>query len=99
LNQWFFSVPWFYEHLGVDVALFNLPFHGRRQTRRSPFSGHGFFAGGISHINEAFGQAVHDFQALLDYLQHTRGVTEVGVTGVSLGGFTSALLACVEPRL
>lgn len=99
LNQWFFGLPYLYEELGLDVALFNLPFHGRRQTRFSPFSGHGFFAGGISRINEAFAQAVHDFRLLLDYLSDHRGVNEVGVTGVSLGGFTSALLASVEPRL
>ncbi len=99
LNQWFFALPWMYEHLGLDVALFNLPFHGKRQTRFSPFSGHGFFAGGISRINEAFAQAVCDFRALLDYLETHRGVSEVGVTGISLGGFTTALLAATEPRL
>lgn len=99
LNQWFFGLPWMYETLGLDVALFNLPFHGKRQTRFSPFSGHGFFAGGISRINEAFAQAVHDFRTLLDYLGENRGVNEVGVTGISLGGFTTALLASVEPRL
>ncbi|HRE89678.1 MAG TPA: alpha/beta hydrolase family protein, partial [Myxococcota bacterium] len=92
-------LPWMYETLGLDVALFNLPFHGKRQTRFSPFSGHGFFAGGISRINEAFAQAVHDFRTLLDYLSESRGVDEVGVTGISLGGFTTALLASVEPRL
>jgi pimeloyl-ACP methyl ester carboxylesterase len=99
LNQWMFALPWFYEHLGLDVALFNLPFHGKRQTRFSPFSGHGFFAGGISRINEAFAQGVYDFRLLLDYLENQRGVKDIGVTGISLGGFTSALLAATEPRL
>ncbi|MFT7580506.1 MAG: pimeloyl-ACP methyl ester carboxylesterase [Myxococcota bacterium] len=99
LNQWFFALPWLYHTLGVDVALFNLPFHGRRQTQFSPFSGHGFFAGGPSRINEGFAQAVHDFRTLLDYLSECRGVNEVGVTGISLGGYTTALLAGVEPRL
>ncbi|MCC6624250.1 MAG: alpha/beta hydrolase family protein [Deltaproteobacteria bacterium] len=99
LNQWMFALPWMYETLGLDVALFNLPFHGKRQTQFSPFSGHGFFAGGIARINEAFAQAVYDFRLLLNYLEEHRGVTEVGVTGISLGGFTSALLAATEPRL
>jgi len=99
LNSWFFALPWFYRELGLDVAIFNLPFHGRRQTRLSPFSGHGFFAGGPSRINEAFAQAVYDFRTLLDYLFEDRGVTRVGATGVSLGGFTTALLAATEPRL
>ncbi len=98
LNEWFFALPWLYQ-LGFDVMLFTLPFHGKRQTRFSPFSGHGFFAGGPSRINEAFGQAVFDFRILVDHLMDERGVPRVGVTGVSLGGFTSALLASVEPRL
>ncbi|PIE16186.1 MAG: alpha/beta hydrolase [Proteobacteria bacterium] len=99
LNQWFFGLPWLYDALGVDVALFNLPFHGRRQTALSPFSGHGFFAGGPSRMNEAFAQAVHDFRQLVTYLRDDRGVERVGVTGISLGGFTTALLAATEPRL
>lgn len=98
VNEWFFALPWLYR-LGFDVALYTLPFHGRRQTRFSPFSGHGFFAGGINRINEAFAQAVHDFRVFVDHLEASRGVTDVGVMGVSLGGFTSALLAAVEPRL
>lgn len=99
LNEWLFSIRWFYEHLGCDVLLFTLPFHGPRQTRFSPFSGHGFFAGGLAHINEAFAQAVYDFRVFLNYLLRDMGTPEVGVTGISLGGYTAALLASVEPRL
>lgn len=98
LNEFFFALPWLYQ-LGFDVLLFTMPFHGRRQTRFSPFSGHGFFAGGPSRINEAFGQTVFDFRILLDHLIEERGVPRVGVTGVSIGGFTAALLASIEPRL
>jgi pimeloyl-ACP methyl ester carboxylesterase len=98
LNEWFFALPWLFK-MGFDVCLFTLPFHGPRRTRYSTFSGHGFFAGGINRINEAFGQAVFDFRILLDHLQRVLGVKDVGVMGVSLGGFTSALLASVEPRL
>lgn len=99
LNQWLFQIRWFYEKLGLDVAVFTLPFHGRRQGRVSLFSGHLFFAGGFSWINEAFRQAVMDFRALLNYLRHERGVEQVGVSGISLGGYTTALLASVEPDL
>ncbi len=98
LNEWFFALPWLYR-MGLDVALFTLPFHGSRQTRFSPFSGHGFFAGGPARINEAFGQAVHDFRVFVEHLLTERGVPRVGVMGVSLGGYTSALLAATEPRL
>ncbi|RMF11978.1 MAG: alpha/beta hydrolase [Candidatus Dadabacteria bacterium] len=99
LNEWLFALRWFYERLGCDVALFTLPFHGNRQTRYSLFSGHGFFAGGTSRINEAFGQAVTDFRAFFNLLRDHFGVEKIGVTGISLGGYTSALLAAVEDRL
>ena len=97
VNEWFFALPWFYR-MGCDVVLFTLPFHGRRQPLGSPFSGHGFFAGGASHINEAVAQAVMDFRVLVDWLE-AQGVRKVGATGVSLGGYTTAMLACAEPRL
>lgn len=98
LNEWLFALPWLHR-LGCNVLLFTLPFHGRRQSRLSPFSGHGFFAGGPAHINEAFAHAVFDFRILMDWLSGRPEVEQVGVMGVSLGGFTASLLAAVEPRL
>ena len=98
LNELFFAIPAFF-YAGCDVLLYTLPFHGRRQELLSPFSGHGFFAGGVSGINEAFAQAVHDFRIFLDFLLDDVGVERAGVTGISLGGYTSALLASVEDRL
>lgn len=98
LNEWFFSIPWLYRE-GYDVLLVTLPFHGKRQTRLSPFSGHGYFAGGVSRINEAIAQSIFDLRIFMDHLQHDLGVPQMGVTGVSLGGFTAAVLASVEPRL
>lgn len=96
-NEWFFAIPWLYKS-GFDVMLVTLPFHGARQTRFSPFSGHGFFAGGAARINEALAQAVFDLRLFTeDLLQH--GVPRVGVTGMSLGGLTAALFAVAEERL
>lgn len=98
LNAWFFQLPLLYD-LGYDVLLFTLPFHGARQSALSPFSGHGFFSRGLSGINEAFAQAVYDFRIFFNHLEREHGVPALGVTGISLGGYTSALLAAVEPRL
>ncbi|MGB5195087.1 MAG: alpha/beta hydrolase family protein [Polyangiales bacterium] len=98
INEWFFALPWFYR-MGCNVALFTLPFHGPRQTRFSPFSGHGYFAGGASRLNEAVAQSVFDFRILFDWLRRERGAEQIGVTGLSLGGFTTAMLASVEDRL
>jgi pimeloyl-ACP methyl ester carboxylesterase len=97
LNSAFFALPWLYGK-GYDVLLYLLPFHGPRRDLLSPVNGSGLFAHGPSHFNEAMLQAVHDFRIFVDHLE-AAGVTQVGVTGLSLGGYVSALLAAVEPRL
>ena len=90
---------WLYEKLGLDVACFTLPFHGPRRGVGSAYTGQQFVSEGMSWTAEAFRQTVLDFRALLNYLEHDRGSPAVGVSGISLGGYTTALLASVEPRL
>ena len=97
LNGLFFALPWFYRS-GYDVLLYTLPFHGRRAEKYSPFSGYGYFAHGMAGFAEAMAQAVHDFRSTIDYLQFT-GVDKIAVTGISLGGYTSALIATADDRL
>jgi pimeloyl-ACP methyl ester carboxylesterase len=96
-NGRFFSMPWYYRS-GYDVVLYTLPFHGQRAEKCSPFSGFGYFAGGLSGFAESMAQAVHDFRSIIDYLRHT-GVDRIALTGISLGGYTSALVASVDDRL
>jgi pimeloyl-ACP methyl ester carboxylesterase len=96
-NGRFFSLPWYYRS-GYDVLMYTLPFHGRRAEKCSPFSGFGYFAGGLSGFAEAMAQAVHDFRSIVDHLLHT-GVDRIALTGISLGGYTSALVASVDDRL
>lgn len=97
LNSTFFQLPWFYGH-GCDVVLAMLPFHGPRNDRLGPFSGSGLFSDGLATFNEAIFQSVCDLRVLIDYLQST-GAATVGITGLSLGGYVTALMADVEPRL
>ena len=96
-NGLFFSLPWFYRS-GYDVLLYTLPFHGRRAEKRSPYSGYGYFADGMAGFAEAMAQAVHDFRSVVDYLEYT-GVDRIALTGMSLGGYTSALIASVDDRV
>ncbi len=96
-NGRFFSLPWYYRS-GYDVLMYTLPFHGKRAEKLSPFSGYGYFSGGLSGFAEAMAQAVHDFRSIVDYLRHT-GVDRIALTGISLGGYTSALVASVDDRL
>ena len=96
-NGLFFSLPWFFRS-GYDVLLYTLPFHGPRAEKGSPYSGYGFFMDGVPGFAEAMAQAVHDFRSVLDYLEHT-GVDRIALTGMSLGGYTSALIASVDDRI
>ncbi len=97
VNGLFFSLPWFYRS-GFDVVLYTLPFHGRRAQRGSPFSGYGFFQFGMAGFAEAMAQAVHDFRSVMDHLEST-GVDRIALTGISLGGYTSSLIASADDRL
>lgn len=98
LNERFFSLQSFYEQ-GYDIALFTLPHHGLRAERGTLYSGQGFFSSGMGGVNEHMGQAICDLRVLLRYLREERGVSKVGVTGVSLGGWTTSLLASVDDRI
>lgn len=86
-----------FDRAGFDVVLFTLPFHGPRARlgqRAVPE-----FPGSDPRVNvEGFRQAMFDLQNLIDWLLR-RGHARVGAVGMSLGGYTAALLAGVEPRL
>lgn len=97
LNSAFFALPWFY-HQGFDVMMFVMPFHGARQERNSPFNGAGVAMHGFSHFNEVIAQAVTDFRVLINHVKH-RGAPSIGLTGLSLGGYMSSLLATLQPEL
>jgi dienelactone hydrolase len=83
--------------LGLDVALFVLPFHGMRAdpTRRRPPP----FPGSDPRMtNEGFRQTVADLGDFAHWLR-ARGHAAVGIMGMSLGGYTTALFATVDPKL
>jgi pimeloyl-ACP methyl ester carboxylesterase len=96
-NTAFFSLKQFFAD-GWDVLLYTLPFHGSRRTSTLAVNGTDLFAHGMAHFSEGIVHAVHDFRAFLDHLEAT-GAPRFGVTGLSLGGYTSGLLAAVEGRL
>ncbi|MDM0047409.1 S9 family peptidase [Variovorax sp. J22R115] len=83
---------------GHDVMFFTFPHHGPRAESLLPFRGHGLFGNGLLHFNEVTLQAVQDLRVLIDHLR-SRGVERIGATGISLGGYTAALLASVDDRL
>jgi hypothetical protein len=92
----FFQVDWLLEELGVNVAIPVLPFHGPRRIHR--ISGDGYFAGDCLDTLHAQTQAVWDIRRLLAWIR-TAGASAIGVYGVSLGGYTAALIAALEEDL
>jgi len=86
-----------WRRLGMDLALFVLPFHGSRSVRK--FGELPPFPGADPRItNEGFRQAMADLRDLIGFLLD-RGHSQIGVMGMSLGGFSTALAATLEPRL
>ncbi len=93
LEERIWPVQWLFER-GLDVALFVLPFHAIRTDERSPK-----FPGGDPRItNEGFRQAIYDLRTLSAYLRE-RGAESIGIMGMSLGGYTTSLLATLEESL
>jgi alpha-beta hydrolase superfamily lysophospholipase len=78
---------------GLDVALPILPFHA---LRGGPRRGAPPFPSADPRLtNEGFRQAVADIVSLARWLR-ARGAPHVGVMGMSLGGYTSSLIATVS---
>lgn len=95
-NHWVtartFVVPYWLRH-GYDVVSFQLPFHGERAPAANGAvmkSGALFPSPNPLRTNEAFGHAIYDLRALSVFLRE-RGSSTVGVMGMSLGGYTTAL--------
>ena len=89
-----FNARWLYR-LGLDVLLVVLPFHGERATE-----GHrGIFPGRDPwRTVEGFAHALHDLRAWAAWLR-ARGAPRVMSFGMSLGGYTAALLGTVDPAV
>lgn len=85
-----------HHELGLNLALPVLPLHGRRKPAR--LSGDGFLS--FDMMNSIFGlaQAVWDIRRLITWIRQ-QGATSIGLYGVSLGGYTVALVAGIEAGL
>jgi hypothetical protein len=82
--------------LGLNLVYPVLPFHGRRKVGRR--SGDGFLTGDILDAVHAEAQAMWDIRRILGWLR-SQAAPAVGVHGVSLGGYQTALLACLDDEL
>jgi dienelactone hydrolase len=86
----------YHEILGLNVLIPVLPLHGPRRIGRH--SGDGFLAGNVLDTLHGEAQAIWDIRRLIGWLRG-QGASAVGILGLSLGGYTTALLASIESGL
>lgn len=80
---------------GLDVVMVSLPFHGPRRAPGDRLR----FPSALPEVTvEGFRQAIWDLRTLVAWLMR-QGVPWVGVAGMSLGGYSGALLATIEAEL
>jgi pimeloyl-ACP methyl ester carboxylesterase len=89
-------LPRLYHALGVDVLHLQLPFHGSRNPKAALFHGEFFWTADLVRSFEAVRQSCTDARTLVAWLR-AHGYTEIGVTGISMGGSIAMVLACLDP--
>jgi hypothetical protein len=82
--------------LGLNLLCPVLPLHGLRRVGAR--SGDHYLGGRALDTLHAIAQATWELRRLLGWVR-AQGAREVGVYGVSLGGYHAALLAALEPEL
>jgi dienelactone hydrolase len=91
-----FAPEYFHDRLGLNLLLPVLPLHGPRRVGRR--SGDGFIGAEIMDTVHAEAQAMWDIRRLLTWVR-AQGGLDVGVLGLSLGGYNAALLASLDDDL
>lgn len=81
---------------GLNVAIPVLPLHGPRRVGRR--GGDGLLSGELLDTVHLLAQAAWDVRRLVRWLR-TSGAPAVAVQGLSLGGYTAALVASLEEDL
>jgi dienelactone hydrolase len=91
-----FRPDWLHQRLRLNLLLPVLPIHGPRRIRR--ISGDGFLAGDLLDTVHALAQTAWDLRRLVSWIR-AQGGTQIGVYGLSLGGYSTALLASFDEGL
>lgn len=91
-----FAHQW-YER-GLDVVIPTLPHHGARRPPHARFSGEHFAVPHIARLAGAVHQAVYEIRRIAAWSRQA-GDGPVGLLGLSLGGYLSALCAGLLPDL
>ncbi len=92
-----FQAERLHQHLGLNLLFPVLPLHGPRRAglgRKEVFLG-----GDVMDAVHGEAQAIWDIRRLLRWVKTEGEATSVGFHGISLGGYTTALLASLEEEL
>lgn len=92
-----FRLRYLHLDLGLNVLFPVLPLHGLRKA--GLVSGDRILSGDVMDMIHAGAQSVWDVRRLIAWLRDEQGAPAVGVIGNSLGGYTAALLPCLEDSL
>jgi hypothetical protein len=92
-----FRTRWLHEDLGLNVLLPVLPLHG---PRRGDLPNDTMFPGEdvLDNVHGA-AQSVWDIRRLVSWIRTQDPDARIGVTGVSLGGYITSLVASLETGL
>ncbi len=90
LNLSGLSARWLHEELGLNVLMPVLPLHGLRSSTR--FSGRALLQPEYSNVSHLFAQAVWDLRRLVGWVR-SRSDAPIGLYGISLGAYVTALAA------
>ncbi len=85
-----------HDKLGLNVLSYVMPLHGPRRCGQA--SGETLFTGGIANLIHGEEQAMWDLRRILSWVR-AQSDEPVAVMGMSLGGYTTALLSCLEQNL
>jgi hypothetical protein len=91
-----FRPEWLHDRLGLNLILPVLPLHGPRKIRR--VSGDGMLAGDLLDTVHALAQTAWDLRRVMSWVR-AQGASQIGAFGLSLGGYSTALLASFDGDL
>ncbi len=91
-----FRPDWLHRRLGLNLIVPVLPLHGPRKFGRR--SGDGYLGGHLLDTLHAEAQAAWDLRRMLAWVR-AQSDASIGVYGLSLGGYNTALLASLDAGL
>lgn len=90
-------LAWRLSRMGVNAAMFELPYHSQRKPRGRDAIDN-FISDDLLHVAQAAHQSIADARALIAWLKQ-QGCPRVGLWGISLGAWLGGLLVCADARL